>query len=447
MAFTERTLDKRTVARDAETLRDVPGLSMGGFVRRFSKIAAGAAVIGLLATVAACGDDSGSGASAASTTNAPAASAATTATVAKATGTPIRLGLITRALYMPLGPPGAQAAIDRINAAGGVNGHPLELVPCSNDDKAATAATCAQKYVADPTIVATVGDTSAFGGDSNPPMELAKIAGVGTQPSGGGDFASPRVFPNVPGGNSLLGAVAFAYDKLNAKKIGMAVIDSPTAQALPGLVNANVLKSRGSALAATAVVPTSAADVSSQAASLIKSDAVVLAVTADLGIRLIKSMRQQGFTGPVVVSETTIDPTTVKNSLSPTEADKLYAVSFFDKTSAGYKRFLDDMEKYQPKATVTDLAGVAWLGANTFADVASKLPSVTRQSVWDAMNQLTNYDTGGMTAPLDYTKPGTALGGKAPRLFDPILQVYADVYKDGEYPPVEAKQVPIRVFS
>jgi len=28
-----------------------------------------------------------------------------------------------------------------------------------------------------------------------------------------------------------------------------------------------------------------------------------------------------------------------------------------------------------------------------------------------------------------------------------VLQVFADVYTDGDYVPVEAKQVPIRLFS
>jgi len=408
-------------------------------VRRVRKIAAAGTVIALVALAAACGSSSKSTASGGSTSTSTAA--------AKPTGTPIRLGLITRALYLPLGPPGAQAAIKRINDSGGVNGHPLELVPCSNDDKPATAATCAQKYVEDKSIIATVGDTSAFGADTNPPLDAAKIAGVGTQPSGAGDFNSPRIFPTVPGGNSLLGAVAFAYDTLKAKKIGMAVIDSPTAQALPGLVDSQVLKSRGTALTSKAVVPTAAADVSAQAATLVNSDAVVLAVTADLGIRLIKAMRQQGFTGPVVVSETTIDAHTVEKSLTPTEADKLYAVSFFNKSSDGYKRFLADMKKYQSDAIITDLAGVAWLGVNMFADVASKLPSITREAVYDAMGKLSGYDTGGMTKPLSYTTPGTALGGKAVRLFDSVLFVWADVYKNGDYPPVDPKQTPIPVFS
>ena len=416
---------------------------MGSFVKRFRKIAAGAAIVGLFATVAACGDDSGSSSSGASTSSGSAAAT----TTAKPTGTPIRLGLVTRPLYMPFHPQGAQAAIERINASGGVNGHPLELVPCSNDDKAATAATCAQKYVADSTVVATVGDVNSYGADTNPPLEQAKIAGVGTSPLGAGDFAAARVFPNNPGGLSLLGAVAFAYDTLKARNIGFASIDTPTAQALPALINANVLKSRGTQLGSTVAVPTTAADVSSQAATLLKSDAVVLAVTADLGTRLIKSLRQQGYTGPVVISETTIDPVTVKNSLTPTEAEKLYAVSYFDKTSDGYKRYLADMSKYYPKVVPGDLSAVASLGVDTFADVASKLPSITRESVYDAMNKLTNYDTQGMTAPLDYTKPGTVLGGKAPRLFDPVLQVYADAYKDGEYTPVDANPTPIRIFS
>jgi len=398
------------------------------------------AVLALCSVVAACGDDSKPSASAAS-------SSSTEKLAAKPTGTPIKLGMITRPVLLPLHPQGAEAAIARINADGGVNGHPLELVVCSNEDKGATAGTCAQKYAADPAVIATVGDINGFGADANPALEQAKIAGIGTSPLTGGDFGSPRVFPNNSGGQLLLGGVAFAYDELKARKIGLAMVDTPTTGALPGLIDANVLKSRGTKLSAAVPISTSAADVSSQAAALVKSDAVVVFTTADLAVRMIKSLRQQGYLGPIVISETSVNAPFLQSSLSATEAENLYAMAYFDKTSAGYQRYRDDMKKYEPKTDLGDSSALAWLAVNMFADVASKLPSITREAVYDAMGKLTDYDTGGMTAPLDFTKPGTVLGGKAPRLFEPVLEVYIDGYKDGEYHPYKDQQKPYPLFS
>ena len=404
-----------------------------------SKLVTTLALVGILTTAAACSSSSKTATSSASSAS---------SSVAAPTGQPIRLGLITRTLYMDYLPQGAEAAIKRINDAGGIKGRPLELVKCQNDDKAAVAAACAQKFAADPTIIATVGDVNSFGADTNPPLEAAKVAGVGSSPLGAGDFASPRIFPSNSGGLEFLATAAYLYDELKARNIGMATIDTPTAQALPGLVNSNVLKSRGASLGATAAIPTTAADVSPQAAALSGSDGMALALSPDLGLRFIQSSRQQGYTGPILVSETSQFAADMQKALSPTDLDKVYGVTYFDKGSKGYANFTADMAKYEPSITPSDLNAIGWLSVGMFAHVAEGLATISREAVWDAMNKLSGYDTDGMTPnKLDYTTPGTALGGTAPRLVAPVLEVYVDVYKDGKWQPVSSSQKPIAVFS
>jgi ABC-type branched-subunit amino acid transport system substrate-binding protein len=365
----------------------------------------------------------------------------------EATGEPIRLGLITRSLYMDFLPAGAEAAIERVNSNGGVNGRPLELVTCSNEDNATAAAGCAQQFADDPTIIATVGDNNSFGGDSNPILEAARVAGVGTSPIGPGDYASPRIFPSNSGGLQFLATVAFLHDTLGAEDIGMATIDTPTAQQLPDLINSQVLASRGTELGATVAIPLAAADVSSQAAALAGSGGQALALTEDLALRYIAASRQQGFEGPFMLSETVVTAEALQDALSPEDLADVYAISYFDKNSEGYQAFLEEMAEYQPDVVPGDLNAIAWLSVNLFADVAAGLDEVTRESMWEAMDAVSGYDTGGMTPPLDFTTPGTALGGNAPRIFDSVQSVYADVYDDGAYVPVDAEQEPISIFS
>jgi branched-chain amino acid transport system substrate-binding protein len=55
-----------------------------------------------------------------------------------------------------------------------------------------------------------------------------------------------------------------------------------------------------------------------------------------------------------------------------------------------------------------------WLAVHVFAQVAAKLPTITRASVLVAMNKLTDFSTDAMTAPLTYTVPRTAFGGGPP---------------------------------
>ena len=402
-------------------------------------------------TATACGsDDKGSSANAGTTAagaNPSTTAAGSPTTVAAAKGEPIRLGLITRPEYMTLAPPGAKAAVARINAAGGVKGRPLELVTCSNENNGNTAAACAQKFAGDASIIATVGDNNSFGGDTNPPLEAVKVAGIGTAPLGAGDYASSRVFANNAGGLLFLGGARFLLDK-GSQKIGMVTIDTPTAQALPDLISANVLAPRGAKLVGTAAIPATAADVSTQAASLVGADGQLLALTEDLSARYIRASRQQGFKGPMVFSQTTTRAKSLQDALSPADLEKVYAITYYRKSSDGYAKFLQDMTKYAADTTPGDLNASAWLSVQTFADTAGKLPTISRESVWGAMNSLSNYDTGGMTPlPLDYTKPGTVLGGKAPRLVPSVLSVYFDVIKDGKFVPAADQTNAVALFG
>ena len=413
-----------------------------------SRLLVSTVALGLLAALgAACGSDDDDGEAGNATSTSAATSATSQDPDTEASGEPIRLGLITRPQYMEFLPAGAEAAIARINEEGGIGGRPLELVPCSNEDNANAAAACAQDFASDESIIATVGDNNSFGGDSNPPLEAAMLAGVGTSPLGAGDFASPRIFPSNSGGLQFLAAAGFLFDE-GFENIGMATIDTPTAQSLPGLVNSTVLGPRGGELGGTVAIPATAADVSTQAASMADSDGQMLALTEDLALRYIRAGRQQGFTGPFVISETVVEAGALAESLSDADLGELFALSYFDKNSEGYGGFLEDMAEYEPDTTPGDLNAIAWLSVMMFADVARELPEVTRQSVWDAMNQLADYDTNGMTpAPLDFTTPGTALGGNAPRLVPSVLQVYVDVYEDGEYVPRSDEQEPIAIFA
>jgi branched-chain amino acid transport system substrate-binding protein len=398
------------------------------------------AVLVVTALAAGCGGNDGG--------NKGAENGTVTSKPVELTGNPIRLGLITRPLYVDFAPAGAKAAIKRINDAGGIDGRPLELVVCSNGDNANVAADCARQFAADPTIIATVGDNNSFGGDSNPPLEQAKIAGIGTSPLGGPDYASPRVFPNNSGGLEFLASAAFMHDDRKADSIGMATVDTPTAQALPGLIDQSVLGPRGAKLAGSVAIPLTAADVSAQAASVSGSDGLLLALTGDLALRFMQSARQQGFGGPFVLSETVVDAAKIKEALSPDVAKDIFTVTYYDKNSDGYRSFLADMEKYESKVVPGDLSAIAWLAVNMFEHVAADLPHLTRESVWDAMNALSDYDTKGMTpGPLDFTTPGTALGGKAPRLVPSVLSVYVDRYDDGTYVPLAKEQKPIAIFG
>ncbi|OHV44545.1 ABC transporter substrate-binding protein [Pseudofrankia sp. BMG5.36] len=122
--------------------------------------ASGTAVAALLATavlLTACGGGSSSSSS-------PTGSAAPTA---KLTGAPIKIGQIAPTDNSFYNTPDyvavARAAVRGVNARGGINGRPLELVYCNDQFDPNKAAACARKLV-DEHVVATVKSIVAQGG-------------------------------------------------------------------------------------------------------------------------------------------------------------------------------------------------------------------------------------------------------------------------------------------
>ena len=388
--------------------------------------------------LAACSSGGGGGSSAAS---------GPSAAGAKLNASPIKLGTIMNPYDLPAAPAGAQAAIAAINAAGGVKGHPLQLDVCNDQLNANAAAACARGFANDSSVIATVGDVNAYGSETNPPLTSAKIAGIGTATSGAGDYASPRVFTNNSSGLVFLAAAQFMFKDLHASQLGMVVVGSPTSEALPTLVNKAVLQPAGSKLAGVATLPPTATDLSSQAASLTSTNGQILAVTQATLEHYIAASRQQGYKGPFIMSETFADPKLLAKDLSGSNLDQVYGVTFFNKESPGYQHYLADMAKYQPSVDPGDLSAIGWLSVETFAKVAATLPTITRQSVWDAMNKQSALSTDGMTAMLNYTTPGTALGGTAPRLIAGVQDIYVDRYQDGQWKPYSTPAQPVPLFA
>lgn len=384
-----------------------------------------------LSVLSACGDDTE-------------AAAPVTEPSGAASGDVLRVGLIANTTSLEPLKQGAQVAIEAINAAGGVQGRRLELVACDNQLNANGAAACARHMADDPAVVATVGSVSSFGGDTNPVLEKAGIAGIGTAPLGSGDFTSPVVFPVTPGGQVIVAGAVLLADELKSTKPGVVVVDTPTATALPGLIGSSIFTPRGLKLAAKASIPVSAADVAPQAAALADTDGVIVSTTNQLMIRYVRTARQQGYQGDVVISGTEASPQSVKSDLGGVNSD-LYVITGFERDSAGFRAMVTDIDKYDPDAPLNDTVAASYLSVKVFADVAEDLGTIDRAGVLDAMNNLKDFSTDGMTLPLDFTTPGTALDGNAPRLVEHAAVGYAYRYENEAFVPVGAR--PLKIYT
>jgi branched-chain amino acid transport system substrate-binding protein len=75
---------------------------------------------------------------------------------------------------------GVQLAVDEINQAGGINGHPLRVIPRDDDGDGPTAAKIAQDFVATHSISAVVGHVNSSGMLSAAPIYDGRLAAVAT---------------------------------------------------------------------------------------------------------------------------------------------------------------------------------------------------------------------------------------------------------------------------
>ncbi|HVM65456.1 MAG TPA: ABC transporter substrate-binding protein, partial [Acidimicrobiales bacterium] len=152
-------------------------------------LAAAAVIVSAAVALPAC--SSGSAAKSGSAASGPTTAAPTTA--APLVGPPVKVMQI----YDGSGPAatpevteGAQAAVKALNAYGGIGHHPVALVECNTDNDPNTAANCGRTAVAGD-VVALVGSSTQYASEFLPDMVAHKIADLGAEPAGVGDFTSP----------------------------------------------------------------------------------------------------------------------------------------------------------------------------------------------------------------------------------------------------------------
>jgi ABC-type branched-subunit amino acid transport system substrate-binding protein len=367
----------------------------------------------------------------------PAAATGGSTAISTAHGKPIDLALQTEFTGAGTGGDsyaGAQAAIKYINAHGGINGRPLAIQECVDNDDPNLAAACAAKITNNPSVIAAVGQITLQGSVVDPVYQHAGLPAVGGFAAVPADFTSPVIFTPSIGGLSGLGAVAAVTDLLHGKKVSFVYAQSPAAATEVALIDSVVLAPRHlPPMTAVGVAPT-AGDLSATVAKAVANspDGIVLFTGQPQAASFVKAARQQGVTTPIVISAGTESPAAVQQQLGG--GQNLYFDTFFNHAGRFYDDFLSQWQADgNSPSLVDDFAINGWLAATMFADVARTLPTITRASVMNAYGKLSNFSTDGLTPPLSFDKSGTALGGQAPRIINPTIGL--SQYQNGTFVP------------
>jgi branched-chain amino acid transport system substrate-binding protein len=329
---------------------------------------------------------------------------------------------------------GIQAAIKYVNAHGGIHGHPLAAQECVDNTDANLAAACATTSANNASIVASVGQTTLDGASVDPVFQHAGLPVVGGFAAVAADFTSPVIFTPTIGGLSGLGAVAAVTDLLHGKKVSFVYTQSPASATEIALINSVVLAPRHLPPMNAVGAPATASDLSAAVAKANQSspDGIVLFTDQAQASSFVKAARQQGVTAPIVISAGTESASAVQQQLDG--GQNLYFDTFFNHSGRFYDAFLSQWQAAGNSPSLADDFAInGWLSVTMFADIARTLPTVTRASVLAAFSHLSNYSTDGLTPPLSFDKPGTALGGKAPRIINPTIGL--SQYQNGTFVP------------
>jgi branched-chain amino acid transport system substrate-binding protein len=332
--------------------------------------------------VAACGSSSSSSSSINSSSPASAAPQ----------GAPIKLSV----LYPATGPTaapevlaGAKAAVDTINAAGGVNlngpgpKHPLTLVPCdaSNTSNPSAPAECAKKVLAAGAVL-DVGKYT-LGGDEDDIFGHAGVAMLGVNPFSQQDLTNRLSFPFGGAAATLVPGTAAALAHAGAKRIVYVSLDIPAAHAAESFIPP-VLKPPAK-LVASVLLPTDpSTDLTPYFATVVGDhpDGVILGVPAEEMAHVVAGLRQAGFAGKFAATPFTLTDAALK--ALGASADGILSVSDFASLASTndpqMAAFEQQMDKYQPGAVQDEFSLNSWLAVKQAASVVPTLKAATAAS-------------------------------------------------------------------
>jgi ABC-type branched-subunit amino acid transport system substrate-binding protein len=315
---------------------------------------------------------------------------------------------------------GAQAAAAGINKAGGINGHPIQIVSCNDQLSPNLATSCADKAVSDHVTAAT--GFILFGANTYGALQTAGIPVVEPAPVSAQGGTSANSFPLSAGTISDFYAVGSKLVKEGFKNIGLLVENQPTATVNAGFVTTGIKAAGGTVTVNTTGVAGSP-DFSPYVNNALaggKSQAIIWVGDPTDVANIELAIKQAGFTGPLGVPTGTIPPATIKGLGS--NGNNLVSTSNFYVSGSPTRAFAAGMAKYEPSGIVDTISEGSWGSIYAIADALKGKKSTTAATLTKALSTAKALTDGGITPPINMTKVGQIPG--YPRMVNPEVIIY-----------------------
>ena len=286
---------------------------------------------------------------------------------------------------------GAQIAVDKLNAAGGVDGRKVEYkrYPASPTDASQSISQFLKAVQSKPAV--TLGPPGPIQQVYKKNVDRAKIANLpvspDTQSEMGGKFGSDyRFFVGASGTDQARAAAWYVTTKLGAKKIGLLSSPDPSDSAMVEVLKREVPK-HGGQITAERQIAIDATDVTKETLAMKGVDAVLLFSYENPSAVAINQLAQQGIDVPVV-TYSSVYPAVAEKLIHADALKNVYAntpCNFYgDKVSPEAKEFAAAYEA-AVKAPPSFQAATAYDTVLVAAQAAGKAGSDDPAAVTEAL--------------------------------------------------------------
>ena len=305
-----------------------------------------------------------------------------------------------------------KAWADSVNAAGGINGHKIDLIIKDDGSNPTTSTSMVHELVEKDHVIAIVGDSSNVDATWASYVQSKGVPVVGGLPINTPFITNPNFFGI---GTNLL-ALNYATI-LEAKNHGYTKVgflycaESPQcAQSVPAFEGAAKLLG---VKATTAKVAGTAPDYTAQCLQLKSAGVQTYEVGSgsQVVLRVLDSCRQQGVDAPLIQTDGTFQNSWTKDKNTEGTLGIELTAPWFDSSIPAMKEYQDALQKHAPDVFNSDLYGpnsaYAWISGKLF-EAAAKAGNLgdnpTSQDVFKGLYALKNETLGGLIAPTTYQK-------------------------------------------
>ena len=333
--------------------------------------------------------------------------------------------LTSQVLTQPDIKAGVAAAVDALNAQGGIDGHHVQLDYCDSQYTNSGEISCMDKLIADK--VSALITPSIAASASGSPYELAQaadLASIGTQGQIVTEFTSPDVFPLSSGDPGWVYGAMSDLVKGGARRIAVLGNATGSYQAVRGYALAALKQAGLTPVNVVEADPGSDPTFSAAAAKVVSGniDGLYLAVSPANAPIAVRAVRAAGYTGPIASIAAAFTPPIVKALGSQGNGLELSgSVAFPSETgNPAVAAYLADMAKYQPQGTIDQESETSWAAMMLFAKVMKGQTNFSASHVLSLMKNISTPINLGVAGPYVVKGAVSPIAG-FPNIYNPTI--------------------------